>query len=80
MKKILLFALLLCNAPLFAQTVYNLDAKKVKTIQDCSKNAVVTKAVATYKNQRLSVYQTKKGKLFCIIPSKKGGYYRKYIN
>lgn len=60
--------------------VFNLDVKTPKTRGQVLEHGIKTSNIAIYKGVRYEVYATNKGKLFIVLPNKKGtGYYRKYI-
>jgi hypothetical protein len=61
-----------------AQKHYDLDQPKTE-IQTIGK-AKATKSTATYKAKEHTVYESAKGKLFIVVTSKKGTFYKKYLN
>lgn len=79
MKKLIIAALfMLFTLTATAQKHYNLDAPKTE-IQVIGK-ATATKDKATFHGKEQTVYQSAKGKLFIVVTSKKGTFYKKYIN
>jgi hypothetical protein len=64
-----------------SQKVYNFDSVKVKenSKEALIKNAVATDDTALYKAIKYTVYKSKNGKIFFVIQSKSGNWYKKYI-
>lgn len=77
--KYLIFLLFL-NFSALSQDI-NLDqlTKTPKTEQELTKNANKSSNTCTYHQQQYPIWVSAKGARFIIIPSKKGGVYKKYL-
>lgn len=62
--------------------VFNLDtmSKAKVTVESLTKTATKTSNTAIYKGDNYPVYQSNRGKLFIVIVSRNGNYYKRYVN